>query len=118
MAYMHKVKVERRLSFGQLTFVDGGVIIGQINHGRNIGEKEMDELIAAIRDQVGGREFVYVSLRSQDYSVDPLQIHRMAKELNFKAGAFVIPSSRRATMVDHERFFYKKGHTQVFSEME
>lgn len=92
-------------SFGRYDFYERH-LVSRIRRGVELGHAEFDKIISAIRDHYGDRRFGYMSVRREDYSVNPLASRRVIAETSVVAGAFIVPDERARLIFSTEKLFY------------
>lgn len=103
------------LDFTTLNFYPN-YVISRVREDVLVGANEVRELITACADFYKKSKFVYISLRENDYNVDPT-IYVTINKLNLAGIAIVSKKAPSLNMAEFEKKFLKIPF-EIFNELE
>jgi len=110
------MKKKLQLSFGNLEFHEN-YVIGIINDGILITEKETQIVSNAASHFFNKKKFVYISKRINSYSINPMIYKSLDRNNNILG--FAVFSTNNSTLINAEveKLFYKRSFG-IFKNME
>ncbi|BAO54314.1 hypothetical protein [Nonlabens marinus] len=104
------------LGYAQV-YIFQNYLINQINDGVNVGMEHVEVLRDMITEHFGNRKMVYISNRTNSYSVNPLVYPLVGRIRNLEGMAIVTNSRLNIQNANFEKVFYHK-HFEIFQTMD
>jgi hypothetical protein len=98
---------EVEFPFGRITLYPRHVEM-RARGGVELGHPEFEAMIEVLLAHFEQRPYGYLSVREEDYSVDPMAGKRVVTETGVVAGAFVIRSESARRVLEVEKLFYQR----------